>query len=114
LFDVVLLSIGPDGHIASLFPESASLRSPELVLAVVDSPKPPPVRVTLSLAALNDCSQAWLLASGDEKSNVIELMLTRGAGPLQIPAAGIEGAEHTLLLIDESAASKLATDIGKR
>jgi 6-phosphogluconolactonase len=113
-FDIVLLSIGPDGHVASLFPESASLHSGEFVMAIVDSPKPPPVRVTLGLAALNNCSQAWLLASGEEKAVVIDMLLTQGAGPLQIPAAGIEGIERTLLLIDESAASKLATDIGRR
>jgi len=114
LFDIVLLSIGPDGHVASLFPESAQLRSGELVMAVVDAPKPPPTRVSLGFTALNDCTQAWLLASGEEKAEVVDLMLTKGAGPLQIPAAGISASERTLLLIDESAASRLATDIGTR
>jgi len=113
-FDIVLLSIGSDGHIASLFPESSSLHSGELVMAILDSPKAPPVRVSMGLVALNNCTQAWLLASGGEKALVVDLMLTQGAGVLQIPAAGIEGVERTLLLIDESAASKLATDIGRR
>ncbi len=113
-FDIVLLSIGPDGHVASLFPETASLRSDAITLVIHDSPKPPPVRVTLGYTALNDCTESWLLASGGEKAAVIDLMLTQGAGPLQIPAAGICAQLRTLLLIDESAASKLATDIGKR
>ena len=113
-FDVVLLSIGPDGHVASLFPESPALESGELALAVHGAPKPPPVRVSMGYAALNDCTEAWLLASGAEKSEVIEMMLTRGAGRLQIPAAGIEAIERTLVLLDESAASGLTADIGKR
>jgi 6-phosphogluconolactonase len=114
LFDIVLLSIGPDGHVASLFPEFAQLRSGGLSLEVLDAPKPPPTRVTLGFEALNDSVEAWLLASGEEKAEVVDLMLTQGAGPLQIPAAGIRARERTLLLIDESAASRLATDIGKR
>ena len=113
-FDVTLLSIGPDGHVASLFPEQPALSSDSYVLAIHSSPKPPPVRVTMGFMALNSSSEAWLLASGAEKSAVIDMMLTQGAGPLQIPATGIMGQERTLLLIDESAASKLATDIGKR
>ena len=114
LFDIVLLSIGPDGHVASLFPEAASLRSDAVTLSIHDSPKPPPVRVSMGITALNDCSEAWLLASGEEKASVIDMMLTQGAGFLQIPAAGIEAHDRTLLLIDESAASKLTADIGKR
>lgn len=113
-FDLVLLSIGPDGHIASLFPESPSLTATDLVIAVHDSPKPPSNRVTLSFDALNDSTEAWLLASGPEKANVVNLMLTQGAGPLQIPAAGVSAIERTLLLLDESAAGQLSTDIGKR
>lgn len=113
-FDIVLLSIGPDGHVASLFPESPALESGEAALAVHGAPKPPPVRVSMGFAALNDCTEAWLLASGEEKAGIIELMLTRGAGYLQIPAAGIQAIERTLVLIDESAASGLTTDIGKR
>jgi 6-phosphogluconolactonase len=114
LFDIVLLSIGPDGHVASLFPESPSLTSEEAVLAIHDSPKPPSVRVTLGFGALNDSTECWLLASGGEKADVVNLMLTQGAGFLQIPAAGIDARERTLLLIDETAASKLTADIGKR
>lgn len=113
-FDIVLLSVGPDGHVASLFPESPGLVSGAWALAVHAAPKPPPVRVSLGYAALNDCTQAWLLASGDEKADVIDMMLTKGAGPLQIPAAGIEARERTLLLLDADAASKLAGDIGLR
>ena len=68
----------------------------------------------MGITALNDCSEAWLLASGEEKASVIDMMLTQGAGFLQIPAAGIEAHDRTLLLIDESAASKLTADIGNR
>jgi 6-phosphogluconolactonase len=114
LFDIVLLSIGPDGHVASLFPESPALTSDAFTLPIHHSPKPPPVRVSLGFDALNDCTEAWLLASGEEKADVVDMMLTQGAGVLQIPAAGIQAQERTLLLIDEAAASKLTADIGKR
>jgi 6-phosphogluconolactonase len=113
-FDVVLLSIGPDGHVASLFPETSTLESSQSAIAVLHSPKPPPVRVTLGFSALNDCTEAWLLASGEEKATVVDLMLTQGGGYLQIPAAGISGIGRTLLLIDESAAGKMAADVGRR
>lgn len=113
-FDIVLLSIGPDGHVASLFPEATSLRSEATAVGITDSPKPPSARVTMGFRTLNDCSEAWLLASGEEKAEVVDLMLTEGAGFLQIPAAGITAVERTLLLIDESAASRLTADIGRR
>lgn len=113
-FDIVLLSVGPDGHVASLFPETASLTSDASTLAIHNSPKPPPVRVSLGYTSLNDCSEVWLLASGEEKADIIDMMMTQGAGFLQVPAVGVKGEDRTLLLIDESAASKLTADIGRR
>lgn len=112
-FDVLLLSIGPDGHIASLFPELPALHDARTVVAVRGAPKPPPTRVTLTLPALNAARQVWVLASGEEKAAAVRLALAAGAGGLQVPAAGVHGRERTLWLLDEAAASLLPPQIGR-
>ena len=112
-FDVVLLGIGPDGHVASLFPQHRSLRVTDRSTAAVHgSPKPPPTRVTLTLPAINAASDVWVLASGTEKAEAVRLALDPGAEPLQVPAAGVAGRDRTLFLIDEEAAARLPLDLG--
>lgn len=112
-FDVLLLSIGPDGHVASLFPELPALHEERPVVAVRGAPKPPPTRVTLTHPALNAARQVWVLASGEEKATAVRLALAAGAGGLQVPAAGVRGRERTLWLIDDAAASLLPADVGR-
>lgn len=103
LMDVTLLSIGPDGHIASLFPESDLLNHKEAVLGVLDSPKPPAQRVTWSFETINSSEQVWLVATGAEKRVVVDHLLA-GTTPLtQIPAMGIKGTESTKLFVDSAA-----------
>ncbi len=65
-FDTVLLGIGEDGHTASLFP-GHSLPDDCLVVPVFDAPKPPPERVSLSIAALCDTRVLCVLVTGDTK-----------------------------------------------
>jgi len=106
-FDLVLLGMGPDGHIASLFPGFAQLHETErTVVEVFDSPKPPPVRVSLTMPTLNHADSVWFLVSGEEKAEAVARAL--GAGTLaDTPATGVHGARETLWLLDEAAASKL-------
>ena len=112
-FDVVLLGIGPDTHIASLFPEHPALRVTDRSTASVrNSPKPPPTRVTLTLPAINAASEVWLLASGTEKAEAVRLALDPAADVLQVPAAGVAGRDRTRFLIDEAAAARLPLDLG--
>lgn len=66
--DVLLLGVGTDGHIASLFPNHGALEQAGLVLTISDSPKPPPERLTLSLRSLNQAHQAIVVARGADKA----------------------------------------------
>ena len=112
-FDVLLLSIGPDGHIASLFPEYPALKDQRTVVSVHGSPKPPPTRVTLTFDAINAAREVWIMAAGSEKAQAVQLALAGGAGPLQIPAAGAIGRERTLWLLDEQAAHGLPEGLAR-
>ncbi|MDQ1701405.1 MAG: 6-phosphogluconolactonase [Frankiaceae bacterium] len=101
-FDVCLLGLGPDGHVASLFPGRPSLDAAGLVVAEHESPKPPPVRISLTYTAINTAAEVWLLASGSEKALAVRGRLT-GALPTEVPAVGVAGRERTVLWVDEAA-----------
>ena len=112
-FEVMLLGIGPDGHVASLFPEHPALRDDRVVTAVHGSPKPPSTRITMTLPTISAAREVWVLASGTEKAAAIRLALEPAAGVLQVPAAGVRGRDRTLFLIDEQAAAKLPAGVGR-
>lgn len=106
-FDVHLLGMGPEGHVNSLFPDTAAVQETErLVVGVTDSPKPPPRRITLTLPAVGRSREVWLVVSGEGKADAVAAALG-GAAPVDIPAAGAIGREATVWLLDEAAASKL-------
>ncbi|MCY0905261.1 6-phosphogluconolactonase [Arthrobacter sp. H14-L1] len=106
-FDILLLGIGPDAHIASLFPEMAGIRTKDANVVGVDgSPKPPPLRVSLTLPAISSADEIWLVAAGSDKAAAVGLALA-GANPVQVPAAGPRGRSKTLWLIDQDAAAKV-------
>jgi 6-phosphogluconolactonase len=105
-FDVVMLGVGPDGHVASLFPGFPQLDVDDAItVAVSDSPKPPPERITLTFAALNRAAAVWFLVSGASKAEAFARAIT-GADKHDIPATGVTGMSETLWLIDEAAASQ--------
>lgn len=106
VFDILLLGIGPEGHIASLFPQMPQLSDPNPVVAVHDSPKPPPVRITLTFGPITGAREVWILASGGEKADAVA-RAAEGTDPARLPAAGARGAGRTLFLVDEAAAGKL-------
>jgi 6-phosphogluconolactonase len=111
-FDVLMLGIGPEGHVASLFPGMPAVYDSRPVVAVRDSPKPPPVRISLTFPSIQAAREVWILASGEEKADAVALALS-GADPARLPAAGARGRQRTLFLIDEAAAAKLPSDIGR-
>jgi 6-phosphogluconolactonase len=106
-FDVLLLGMGPDGHIASLFPDMAGIRELDTAaVGVEDSPKPPPQRVSLTLPAINSAEEIWLIVAGEDKACAAGLALA-GATEVQVPAAGARGRQVTLWLIDQAAAAQM-------
>ncbi|QDY76202.1 6-phosphogluconolactonase [Streptomyces qinzhouensis] len=110
-FDVLMLGVGPDTHIASLFPEHPAVRETErTVVGVHGSPKPPPIRISLTLPAIRAAREVWLLAAGEDKANAAAIALS-GAGELQAPAAGARGRARTLWLLDAAAASQLPREL---
>jgi 6-phosphogluconolactonase len=107
-FDVHLLGMGPEGHINSLFPDTPAVReTTRMVVAVEDSPKPPPQRITLTLPAIQRSREVWLLVAGAGKADAAAAAIG-GAQPVLVPAAGAIGLETTLWLLDEEAAAKLS------
>lgn len=106
-FDVLLLGIGEDGHVASVFPEHPVAYETRPVSAVRGAPKPPPVRITLTLPAINTAEEVWLLAAGADKARAVGMAMT-GAGPVQLPAAGVRGVDQTLWLLDRAAAAHVS------
>jgi 6-phosphogluconolactonase len=112
-FDVLLLGMGPEGHTASIFPESPAAHDDRLVVGVHGCPKPPPTRVSLGFAALNRAREVWMVVAGVDKAAMVATALS-GAGRLQVPAAGVAGTAQTLWLLDEAAASALPRDLRRR
>ncbi|QZH59030.1 6-phosphogluconolactonase [Mycolicibacterium farcinogenes] len=106
-FDVHLLGMGGEGHINSLFPDTPAVReATRLVVAVTDSPKPPPRRISLTLPAIRQSREVWLVVSGEAKADAVAAAIG-GADPVDVPAAGAIGQEKTVWLLDEAAAGKL-------
>lgn len=102
-FTVVLLGLGPDGHIASLFPRTPHLTADATCIAVTDSPKPPPERVSLTLPAINDAEQVWILASGAAKHQALDALVSASTDVDEIPARGAHGAVSTTIWADAPA-----------
>jgi 6-phosphogluconolactonase len=112
-FDVLMLGIGPEGHVASLFPELPAVYETErTVLAVRDSPKPPPTRLSLTFPAIRAAREVWILASGAEKAAAVGLALS-GSEPAAVPAAGARGREQTLFLLDRAAAARVPAEFDR-
>ncbi len=103
VLDVIVLGIGPDGHVASLFPGAPTLDAGEqaLCLPVRDSPKPPPERITLSLAALRGARRCLLLTTGAEKADATAAML--GQPSRHVPASLLR-RDRLSVIADDAAA----------
>jgi 6-phosphogluconolactonase len=106
-FDILMLGMGGEGHVASVFPESPAAHETERsVVAVHNCPKPPPTRVSLTLGTIRSADDVWLMTDGAVKAPAVA-MAVGGAGEVQLPAAGARGKRRTLWLVDTRAASKI-------
>jgi len=104
-FDLLMLGVGRDAHVASLFPEHPALHErDESAIGVRGAPKPPPIRVSMTFPSLSAARDVWFLVSGADKAGAVGLALS-GAGQMQAPAAGVTGIRSTTWLLDRDAAT---------
>ena len=105
-FDLVLLGIGPDGHVASLFPGFAQLDERERrAVEVFGSPKPPAERISLTFPVLNAADAVWFVASGEGKAEAVAKALAPEGTVHATPARGVAGRVETRWFLDPAAAS---------
>jgi 6-phosphogluconolactonase len=103
--DVMLLGIGPDGHCCSLFPHHPGLEATgTAVIAVRESPKPPPLRISLSYEGLNASREIWVVASGE---GAAVGRAQGGADRSEVPSAAAQGTLRTVWFLDADAAAEL-------
>lgn len=103
-FLVTMLGMGPDGHVASLFPGMPGLEiGSATAIAVSGSPKPPPQRISLTLPALNDARAVWLFVSGADKAPAVADAMSAEL----LPAGRVHGMEQTVWFLDRAAAAAL-------
>ena len=112
-FDLVMLGMGPDGHVASLFPGFAQLDvDDQIAVPVTGSPKPPPERVSLTFPALNRSRAVWFLVTGEGKADAVRRALADEGDVHETPARGVtptpaSGAGETIWFLDLAAAGDL-------
>lgn len=103
-FDVTILGMGPDTHVASLFPGRDELRvTDRAALPVTGSPKPPPLRLTLSVPALNASERVWFVVSGADKAEAVATARAAHQDP-DVPASWVRGTRETAWWLDRDAA----------
>ncbi|MBX3091247.1 MAG: 6-phosphogluconolactonase [Cryobacterium sp.] len=109
--DLMFLGVGPDGHIASLFPAREGISVTDAtVIPVRNSPKPPPERLSLTLPVINSAARIWLCLAGGDKATALGLALA-GANVFEVPVAGVRGRESTEFFVDASAAADIPEEL---
>jgi len=98
--DLNILGLGPDGHVASLFPGVADIDDQRRIFAITDSPKPPPARVSFTMSTINSAQEVWIVAAGESKAEAVTKIIE---GDLSIPASYVRGHSHTRLIVDTEA-----------
>lgn len=104
-FDIVLLGMGPDGHVASLFPGKPEPKEGLWVIAEADSPKPPPQRLSFTYEALNSADEVWFVVAGADKQDAVAVAM--GDEPEALPVGRVHGKVLTQWFIDSTAGTKV-------
>lgn len=99
------MGMGPDGHVASLFPGHESLGASASVIAEHDSPKPPAARLSFGYDAICAFKEIWFTVAGADKAEAVSVAFS--GEPERLPVGRIHGAERDVWFIDDSAASML-------
>jgi 6-phosphogluconolactonase len=111
VFDILFLGVGPDGHVASLFPDHPTVRETERrAVAETASPKPPPERLSLTLPVINRSERIWLVLAGADKAGALGLALA-DANVASVPVAGVQGRKRTVFFVDQEAAAEVPENL---
>ncbi len=103
-FDICLLGVGDDGHVASIFPNHPSFKATGKVIGVTNAPEPPQEHISLTLNTLNQSKRIWVIASGISKSAVIKRAAQKDPN---LPLSHVNGQISTQWWLDEDAAAEL-------
>jgi 6-phosphogluconolactonase len=105
VLDVAFQGVGPDGHTASLFPDDPLLDVDDRpVAAILDSPKPPPERITFTVPVIGAARRVAFLITGEEKAPVVKQLMD---GPDRSMPSSLFGGDRTIVIADEAAASQV-------
>jgi 6-phosphogluconolactonase len=97
--DLNILGVGPDGHVASLFPGIADLDDRRNIFAITDSPKPPAERISFTMKFINEAREIWIVAAGESKADAVAKIIE---GDLSIPASYVSAQMRTRLIVDQA------------
>lgn len=100
VIDLNILGLGPDGHVASLFPGIADLDDNRDIFAITDSPKPPATRISFTMNFINQGREVWIVAGGASKADAVAKIIE---GDTSIPASYVSAVERTRLMLDQAA-----------
>ena len=98
--DLNLLGVGPDGHVASIFPGVADIDDQRDIFAITDSPKPPAARISFTMKFINEAREIWIVAAGESKAGAVAKIIE---GDLSIPASYVSAQVRTRLIVDQAA-----------
>lgn len=98
--NLIILGLGPDGHVASLFPGMTDFDDARTIFAVTDSPKPPAARISFTMKSINSANEVWIVASGESKAEAVTKVVE---ADLSIPASHVRGKSLTRLIVDTEA-----------
>jgi 6-phosphogluconolactonase len=98
--DLNVLGVGPDGHVASLFPGVADLDDQRSIFAITDSPKPPAARISFTMKMINEAREVWIIAAGESKAEAVAKIIE---GEFSVPASYVSAVSRTRLIVDQAA-----------